>query len=114
MPLGLEDRRVPEGHLSASTYHSSSYSPIYGRLNGYYSWGARSNRAGEWFQVNFVELTTVKGVATQGRYNADYWVKKYTVGYSVNGMNYIPYKENGRVRVRKCCCSQNNLMQAQV
>ena len=100
MPLGLEDKRIPNGHLTASTYYNYRLSPIYGRLNGLYSWSVRSNRVGQWFQVNFVELTRVKGVATQGRQNANQWVKSYTVSYSVDEMNFSPYKENRRVKVR--------------
>ena len=100
MPLGLEDKRIPDGQLSASTYYNYHLSPIYGRLNGLYSWSVRSNRVGQWFQVNFVELTRVKGVATQGRQNANQWVRSYTVSYSVDEMNFSPYKENRRVKVR--------------
>ena len=100
MPLGLEDKRVPNGHLTASTYYNYNLSPWRGRLNSIYSWCVRSNRAGEWFQVNFVELMRVKGVATQGRQNANQWVRSYTVRYSVDGMTFSPYKENRRVRVR--------------
>ena len=100
MPLGLEDKRVPNGHLTASTYYNHNLSPWRGRLNSIYSWCVRSNRAGEWFQVNFVELMRVKGVATQGRQNANQWVRSYTVRYSVDGMTFSPYKENRRVKVR--------------
>ena len=51
----------------------------------------------------------IKGVATQGRQDASQWVKSYTVSYSMDGMNFVPYKENGRVRVSvvaKCIKSQ--------
>jgi len=103
MPLGLEDKRVPNGHLTASTYYNYHLSPWHGRLNGIYSWSVRTNRVGQWFQVNFVELMRVKGVATQGRQNANQWVRKYTVSYSVDGMSFRPYKENRGVKV--CVCN---------
>ena len=99
MPLGLEDKRVPNGHLTASTYYNHHLSPWHGRLNHRWSWSVRLRRVGQWFQVNFVELMRIKGVATQGRQDANQWVKSYTVSYSVDGMNFVPYKENGRVRV---------------
>ena len=41
----------------------------------------------------------IKGVATQGRQDANQWVKSYTVMYSIDGMNFVPYKENRRVKV---------------
>ena len=99
MPLGLEDKRVPNGHLTASSYYNYHLSPWYGRLNSIYSWSVRRNRAGQWFQVNFVELMRMKGVATQGRQNANQWVRSYTVRYSVDGMSFRPYRENRRVKV---------------
>ena len=49
--------------------------------------------------MNFVELMRIKGVATQGRQDANQWVKSYTVSYSTDGMNFVPYKENKRVKV---------------
>ena len=99
MPLGLEDKRVPNGHLTASTYYNYHLSPWYGRLNSIYSWSVRRNRVGQWFQVNFVELMRIKGVATQGRQNANQWVRSYTVRYSVDGMSFRLYGENRRVKV---------------
>ena len=99
MPLGLEDKRVPSGQLSASTYYNYHLSPKYGRLNGLYSWSVRSNRAGQWYQVDFVELMRVKGVATQGRQNTNQWVRSYTVSYSVDGMSYTPYRQGRGVKV---------------
>ena len=93
MPLGLEDKRIPDGQLSASTYYNYHLSPIYGRLNGYYSWSVRRNHAGQWYQVNFVEMMRVKGVATQGRHNANQWVRSYTVGYSVDEMTFTSYRD---------------------
>ena len=99
MPLGLEDKRVLNGHLTASSYYNYHLSPWYGRLNSIYSWSVRRNRVGQWFQVNFVELMRIKGVATQGRQNANQWVRSYTVRYSVDGMSFRPYRENRRVKV---------------
>ena len=49
--------------------------------------------------MNFVELMRIKGVATQGRQDAAQWVRSYTVSYSTDGMNFVPYKENRRVKV---------------
>ncbi|CAH3022884.1 unnamed protein product [Porites evermanni] len=99
MPLGLEDKRVPNGHLTASSYYNYRLSPWYGRLNSIYSWSVRRNRVGQWFQVNFVELMRIKGVATQGRQNANQWVRSYTVRYSVDGMSFRPYRENRRAKI---------------
>ena len=99
MPLGFEDKRITDGHLTASTYYNHNLSPWHGRLNNRWSWSVRLRRVGQWFQVNFVELMRIKGVATQGRQNAAQWVKRYTVSYSVDGMNFVPYKEGRTTKV---------------
>ena len=99
MPLGLEDKRITDGHLTASTYYNHHLSPWHGRLNHRWSWSVRLRRVGQWFQVNFVELMRIKGVATQGRQDANQWVRSYTVSYSIDGMSFVPYKENRRVKV---------------
>lgn len=35
----------------------------------------------------------VSAVATQGRPTYDQWVKSYSLGYSLDGVNYKMYKE---------------------
>ena len=99
MPLGLEDKRITDGSLTASTYYNHHLSPWHGRLNSRWSWSVRHNRRGEWFQVNFVELMRIKGVATQGRQDASQWVRSYTIMYSVDGMNFVSYKEGRTTKV---------------
>lgn len=101
MPLGVEDKRITAGHMSASSYRGSSYSPNYGRLNSVYSWCARSNNRKEYLQVYLGGLTKIKGWATQGRSNANYWVKSYTVSYSRDATRFITYTQNRRMKVSK-------------
>ena len=99
MPLGLEDKRITDGHLTASTYYNHHLSPWHGRLNHRWSWSVRLRRVGQWFQVNFVELMRIKGVATQGRQDANQWVRSYIVSYSTDGMNFVSYKEGRTTKV---------------
>ena len=99
MPLGLEDKRITDGHLTASTYYNHHLSPWHGRLNHRWSWSVRLRRVGQWFQVNFVELMRIKGVATQGRQDANQWVRSYTVSYSTDGNNFRSYKEGRTTKV---------------
>lgn len=101
MPLGVEDKRVQNGQLSASSYYNHYLSPWHGRLNHRWSWSARRRIHGQWLQVNFGELTKVKGVATQGRQDANQWVKRYVIMYSIGGMRFNSYKERRRVRVSR-------------
>ena len=100
MPLGLEDKRLTPGSLTASTYYNHHLSPWHGRLNHRWSWSARTRNNRQWFKVNFGYVTRFKGIATQGRQDANQWVKTYIVTYSRDGVSYVPYKENRRVKVR--------------
>ena len=99
IPLGLEDKRVTPGALTASTYYNHHLSPWHGRLNHRWSWSVRTRNNRQWFKVNFGYITRFKGIATQGRQDANQWVKTYTVTYSRDGVSYIPYRENKRIKV---------------
>lgn len=99
MPLGAEDRRLVPGSFSASSYYTGSLAPWYARLNQVYSWSTRYNRAGQWLQVSLGGSSTIKGVATQGRSNANQWVKSYTLSYSVDDYRFVAYREGSTTRV---------------
>lgn len=99
LPLGFEDKRLTDGQFTASSYYNSNYSPWYGRLNSYNSWGPRTNNVNQWLQVNFVAIFKVTGIATQGRHNANYWVKKYIVSYSTDSTNFRYYTEGRGAKV---------------
>ena len=38
-------------------------------------------------------------VAIQGRYDYNQWVTSFTFSYSLDGKNWVTYKENGRDKV---------------
>lgn len=99
MPLGLEDKRVRNGLMSATTYYNHALAPWHGRLNHRWSWSARQRNTRQWLQINFVEPMRVKGVATQGRQDSNQWVKRYTLSYSVDGIRYHYYKEGRKIKV---------------
>ena len=105
MPLGLEDMRVPNPMLRASSYQNYYCRPGSGRLNGRRAgrqggaWCAKRRDRRQWLQVDFGALTRVTRIATQGRQNSVQWVKTYYLSYSKNGYRFIPYKENGRTKV---------------
>ena len=56
MPVGVEDGRIPDGALTASSYHSENYHPSRARLNllsTKHCWAAKKNDANQWLQVCF-------------------------------------------------------------
>lgn len=57
-----------------------------GYLNSPRAWSAHINSAGVvWYQMDTGKLTTIYGVAIQGRQDADEWVTSFTVKYIENG-----------------------------
>ncbi|KAL9978631.1 hypothetical protein ACROYT_G016168 [Oculina patagonica] len=101
LPLGLENFQVPDGAFSASSSHDANHGPERSRLNLHSdnkgrkgAWSAKTNDGKQWLQIDFGELVHVTEVATQGRQDADQWVTKYTLSYSVDGMHLAEYKEN--------------------
>lgn len=106
VPLGVEDKRITNGQLTASTYYNSNLSPWHGRLNHRWSWSVRTRNNKQWLQVNFQQIYRISGICTQGRQDSDQWVKSYTLTYGLNAMDFAPFKENGRVKV--CTVKLNN------
>ena len=88
MPLGIEDLRIPDCALSASSRWDGYHGPHRGRLNfqtrGRFrgAWSSRANNRHQWFQVDIGTIALLYGVATQGRQDYGQWVKAYKVIYS--------------------------------
>ena len=108
LPLGVENGHVPDGAFSASSNHNAKNGPaarsrlnIHSDSRGYGAWSAKTNDGKQWLQIDFGELVRVTKVATQGRQDADQWVTKYTLSYSLDGMHWAEYKENSVTLVRE-------------
>ncbi|KAK3706337.1 hypothetical protein QZH41_006605 [Actinostola sp. cb2023] len=101
-PLGMQSKTIPDARITASSMWDGNHAPAQGRLNykpprgkaG--SWSSRHNRVGQWIQVDLNRVTKVTGIATQGRSNANQWVKKYKLQYSSDGKTFNNY-EGGKV-----------------
>ena len=99
LPLGLEDKRITNGHFSASTYYNHHLAPWHGRLNHRWSWSVRTRNHNQWLQVSFVSVVKATGIATQGRQDANQWVTKYIVSYSPDTTNFRYYSEGRGTKV---------------
>lgn len=100
LPLGLEDKRIVDGALSASTYYNHYLTPWLGRINSIRSWSARVNNARQWLQINLGNIARVTGIATQGRRDAHQWVTRYVLSYG-DGTSFKAYRERRKIRVRE-------------
>jgi len=103
--MGLEDRRVHRGQLSASSSANYNHGPDRGRLNQRNTngrtgaWCSQRRDTRQWWQIDFERKTTLTGIATQGRYEANQWVTSYIVRYGDDGRVFRDYRQYGRTRV---------------
>ena len=108
-PLGMESEVITHAQLSASSEWGGnvSHSPRQGRLNyighsNYASaWCPDRTDNNPWLQVDFGNCTIVTGIATQGRNGWGYWwVTKYQLNYSDNGVAFKFYMEPPSISAR--------------
>lgn len=107
MPLGMQDRRILPSRLRASSSYNYNYGPDRGRLNQFAAhsrtggWMAQHRNRNQWYQIDLGQMCIVKGIATQGRRGAHYWVKTYQLSYSRLGAQFKTFVSFGRVKVNK-------------
>lgn len=104
-PLGMQNRRIPNYAITASSSWDKNHGPYLGRLHftarGRYqgAWSSRHNNRNQYFQVNFRRPTKITAVATQGRQNANQWVTQYRLSYSQDGLSWVFYKLRDGIKV---------------
>ena len=52
-----------------------------------------------WFQINLGRLNNIRGVATQGRHDANQWVTSFSLAYTADDFNWVYIRENSKVKV---------------
>ena len=97
--LGMEDGRIPDSAISASSFLHGGSLPSMVRLNSTFSWIAADNDSQPWVQVDLGKDAMIKKIATQGRRGAYWWVRTYTLSSRANGeTDWLTYKENEDVK----------------
>ncbi len=105
MSLGIEDGRIQDSAMTASTIYSGDYAANLGRLNlaagsgNAGAWCAKTNDVNQWLQIDLRTPTTITKVATQGRQDASQWVTSYSLSYSLNGSFWVQYILRGKKQV---------------
>ena len=89
--------------MTASSSHSNSYRPFYGRLNessGNGGWcpKTKSDRT-DYLQVDMGEVRSVCGVATQGTRGGTIWTTSYKLQLSTDSITWNNYKETNIEKV---------------
>lgn len=106
MSLGVEDGRIQDSAMSASTIDSSNHAANLARLNlvavsskaG--AWCPKTKNDQQWLKIDLGILTTVTKVATQGRQDNSEWVTSYFISYSINNSYWTNHTEDGEKKVK--------------
>jgi len=106
-PVGLEDGRIKDNQITASS-HWDNHEASGARLNNKYkyvnnkiSWGAWCTDVKDTHQYLSVDLGHVRaisGVATQGAILKSF-VKNYKMNYSLDGQEWKMFVQNGAAKV---------------
>ena len=105
LPLGVEDRRIPDSALSSSSRWDTHHGPHRCRLNAQRrgrnrgAWSSRANNRAQWLQIDVGSRAILYGMATQGRQDLGQWVKTYKVMYSSDGVRWRWYQVRRRTLV---------------
>ena len=99
----MESGAISDERVTASSAYNHHYIAPIGRLHHKAAdhdasiggaWIARHNNVGQWLQIDLgPQRTTVKMVATQGRYGRSQWVKRYKLQYSQDGGSFRYYNK---------------------
>ena len=102
----MESYVISDGQISASSQWDVNHAAIQGRLNfkagsgKQGGWSSGYNNVNQWLQIDLGDPNTdVTGLATQGRNAGSQWVTKYKMQYSVDGINFQYYVEQGAEKV---------------
>ena len=105
VPIGVEDGKIPNSYVTASSTYNRYHAPWRGRLNknargrNKGAWSAKKNDKRQFLQFNLGSPTLITAIRTQGRQDASQWVRSYKVFFGNDGVRFIPYKKGGRVKV---------------
>ena len=111
-PLGMQDGRILDSAITASSYYRRRSAPDRARLHmalpdAYVTGGFTggwcqypSSQYYQWLQVDFGYVASVGKIATQGKQEFDFWVTKYFLSYKrdVNS-KLLLYRQHGNVKV---------------
>ena len=105
VPLGLEDRRVPDQLMTASSFYNyygaarnaRLHQRRVGSMGG--AWVAKRSDKRQWLKIDFEGVVRATRISTQGRQNSDQWVTTYYLEFSIKGYRFVTYKENGKTKV---------------
>jgi len=96
--LGLENGDLADGRVTQSSAHGSATFAKFGRLNGGTVWMPKTADTSQWMQIDLGMKGTITAIATQGKPDADQWVKTYNIQYSMDGSSWSYYSPSGAIK----------------
>ena len=101
LDLGLQSGSIPDDSITASSELNISTPAKNGRLNytAGSSWCASTNDSNPYLQIDLQTLHIICAVSTQGHFQAEDWVKTYTLQSSRDGKTWTNYEDSGLVKV---------------
>ena len=99
LPVGLESGKIPNARVTASSAYNARYTAPNGRLHKPFCWIAKYKNHNQWFKVDFARTTTIRKIATQGRRDANQWVTRYKLTYSLDTLHWATYRQRSQDKV---------------
>ncbi|EDO27848.1 predicted protein, partial [Nematostella vectensis] len=104
--LGMENKRILNSQITASSFFGPNHTPWQARLNNQMinggstgSWSAQTSTIDEWLQVDLGSEKTITKVATQGRpNNHNQWVRSYAIRHSLDQATWSFCSEGGAIK----------------
>lgn len=105
-PLGLQNHRLPNSRITASSEWNQFHAARLGRLGqvkrGKYvgAWCTRYNNHLQWFKVDFGRPMKITKVATQGRQDTNQWVTSFYLSSSQDNVHWEAFKFRSVFKVK--------------
>lgn len=99
--MGVENDTIITNEYIKSSHSGSNYKAYKGRLNyPLNSWAAYGRFETTYLEISIGrQLSVITAVATQGNGLKKEWVKTYKLAFSRWGEEWMPYTEDGKVKV---------------
>ena len=103
--MGMQNGRIRNQKVTSSSRWDNYHGPYLARLHkkrrGRYrgAWSAGYNNHYQWLQIDFGRAAKIIRISTQGRQDVDQWVTRYLVLHSLDGINFVTYKERNNFKV---------------
>jgi len=90
--LGMQNRRIPDDNITASSELGSSHAAAFARLHGLKAWCSKPEDETPYIQILLNEEKIITAIKTQGSYKDLSWARMYEIRYLDKG-NWTSYKQ---------------------